>query len=1321
MRHIFSFQKVRIANLTATQRAFCPLVQVLGLIMTGWLLLSTTAQAQSCTPPSVTLVASSNAVCVGQPVMLTTQVSPAGSYTYNVTAPTGVSLTGATTATVTATNLATGVNTFTVTVSSGPACFTTNVVSVTVSATPLITLTASSSAICLGQTVNLSVAGIPTGGIVNFGTLGPVGTLINPTSSGVFSPTTTTTFLASVSVPIPILGGFTVINSCPTTVIVNQPPLLPPLALSICVGTNLDLASLTGPGGSLSALNGLGNVFGLGGLPGGGLLTGPVSISAGVNLFNVTSTGPLGCTTNAPISVTGIPGPVLPPLALSICVGTNLDLASLTGPGGSLSALNGLGNVFRVGNLITGGILTTPVSISAGVNLFNVTSTGPLGCTTNAPISVTGIPGPVLPPLALSICVGTNLDLAALTGPGGSLSALNGLGNVFGLGGLPGGGLLTGPVSISAGVNLFNVTSTGPLGCTTNAPISVTGVPGPVLPPLALSICVGTSLDLASLTGPTGSLSALNGLGNVFGLGGLPGGGLLTGPVSISAGVNLFNVTSTGPLGCTTNAPISVTGIPGPVLPPLALSICVGTSLDLASLTGPTGSLSALNGLGNVFRVGNLITGGILTTPVSISAGVNLFNVTSTGPLGCTTNAPISVTGVPGPVLPPLALSICVGTSLDLASLTGPTGSLSALNGLGNVFGLGGVAGGGILTTPVSISAGVNLFNVTSTGPLGCTTNAPISVTGIPGPVLPPLALSICVGTSLDLASLTGPTGSLSALNGLGNVFRVGNLITGGILTTPVSISAGVNLFNVTSTGPLGCTTNAPISVTGVPGPVLPPLALSICVGTSLDLASLTGPTGSLSALNGLGNVFGLGGVAGGGILTTPVSISAGVNLFNVTSTGPTGCTTNAPISVTGVPGPVLPPLALSICVGTSLDLASLTGPTGSLSALNGLGNVFGLGGLPGGGLLTGPVSISAGVNLFNVTSTGPLGCTTNAPISVTGIPGPVLPPLALSICVGTSLDLASLTGPTGSLSALNGLGNVFRVGNLITGGILTTPVSISAGVNLFNVTSTGPLGCTTNAPISVTGIPGPVLPPLALSICVGTSLDLASLTGPTGSLSALNGLGNVFRVGNLITGGILTTPVSISAGVNLFNVTSTGPLGCTTNAPISVTGIPGPVLPPLALSICVGTSLDLASLTGPTGSLSALNGLGNVFRVGNLITGGILTTPVSISAGVNLFNVTSTGPLGCTTNAPISVTGIPGPVLPPLALSICVGTNLDLAALTGPGGSLSALNGLGQCLRLRRSARWGAADGARIHLSRGQPLQRYLNGTPGLHHQRPD
>ncbi|WP_375448326.1 SdrD B-like domain-containing protein, partial [uncultured Fibrella sp.] len=601
--------------------------------------------------------ANSNIVCTSQPVVLTTQVTPSGSYTYSVAGPAGVSISGGTTGTATVSNLNTGVNTFTVTISSGPTCVTTNVVSITASTgSTLLSLAASTSAICLGQAVTLSSSLL--GGLVPLGpivvnTVGALGTLV-PVASNVLSPTATTTFLAQV----PLVGGL--ISSCPVTVVVNPPPALTAVNASLCVGVPLNLTGLLGQN---NILTGLTNT-----LLGGTAIPTNLTVGDGVNTYNLVSTNANGCTAVTPISVTGQSNPVLAPVAVSLCVGSPLNLTSLLGQNNVLTGLTT--------TLLGGASLPTNLTVGTGVSVFNLVSTNVNGCTAVAPVSVTGVNPPVVAPIALSVCVGTNLNLT-------SLSGLSGLTNAFRTGGILGAGtLLNSPtsVSIGAGVNLFNVLSTNPFGCTTVTPISVTGVNAPVLNPISVSLCVGTPLNLTGLLGGSNILTGLTTT--------LLGGGTL--PVTVAAGANVFNLVSTSPLGCSTVTPVSVTGVNAPVLNPISVSLCVGTPLNLTGLLGGSNILTGLTT--------TLLGGG--TLPVTVAAGANVFNLVSTSPLGCSTVTPVSVTGVNAPVLNPISVSLCVGTPLNL---TGLLGGSNVLTGLTTTL-----LGGG--TLPVTVAAGANVF-----------------------------------------------------------------------------------------------------------------------------------------------------------------------------------------------------------------------------------------------------------------------------------------------------------------------------------------------------------------------------------------------------------------------------------------------------------------------------------------------------------------------------------------------------------------------------------------------------------------------------------
>ena len=147
-----------------------------------------------CVPPSLTVLASSATVCQGSFVTLTAQVSPAGSYTYNITGPAGATISAGTSATAVATGLSVGVNTFTITAGNSPACFTTATVSVTVVAPPVVTLT--SATVCAGQPASLTASGGGVGATYVFSSTGGVGTVLTITPA-VMTPYTVTATTSS--------------------------------------------------------------------------------------------------------------------------------------------------------------------------------------------------------------------------------------------------------------------------------------------------------------------------------------------------------------------------------------------------------------------------------------------------------------------------------------------------------------------------------------------------------------------------------------------------------------------------------------------------------------------------------------------------------------------------------------------------------------------------------------------------------------------------------------------------------------------------------------------------------------------------------------------------------------------------------------------------------------------------------------------------------------------------------------------------------------------------------------------------------------------
>ncbi len=197
--------------------------------------------------------------------------------------------------------------------------------------------------------------------------------------------------------------------------------------------------------------------------------------------------------------------------------------------------------------------------------------------------------------------------------------------------------------------------------------------------------------------------------------------------------------------------------------------------------------------------------------------------------------------------------------------------------------------------------------------------------------------------------------------------------------------------------------------------------------------------------------------------------------------------------------------------------------------------------GLPGvTNVLSGPTSISVGVNTLSLTTTNLLGCTAVTPISVTGVALPAVAPISLSLCAGATVSVASLVSSVPSLSLLTGLPGVTNV--------LSGPTSISVGVNTLKPDNDQPLRLYSGNAHQRDGCGPAIVAPISLSSLRWCYGSVASLVSSVPSLSLLTGLPGVTNV--------LSGPTSISVGVNTLSLTTTNLLGCTAVTPISVTGV---------------------------------------------------------------------------------------------------------------------------------------------------------------------
>jgi hypothetical protein len=391
-------------------------------------------------------------LCVGQTLQLTV-TSPTAGATYSWTGPNGFSSNTMNPAISNVTTANAGVYSMTITVGTqtSPPVTTT----VVVNPNPVVTPTATPSAICLGSSTSLSATSTVIGTSFTWmpGSLSGSPVAVTPGSSTVYTVTGTAT-------------GCTGTNTVSVTV--NPNPVVSPTATpsTICAGATSSLSSTsTVPGTTYSWMP-------------GNLIGSPVSVSPTLTTtYTVTGTA-AGCTATSTVIVTVNPVPAVS--------ATSSPAAICTGSSSTLSATSTVpGSMF---SWVPGGTPGSPITVSpASTTTYTVIATA-AGCTGSNSVVVTVNPNPVLTPSASpsAICVGSSSSIDVVSNVPGTIYTWN-----------P-GPLAGSPVSVSPLITTIYTVTGSALGCTGSNTITVTINPNPVINPVAAPsvICEGTSTSL---------------------------------------------------------------------------------------------------------------------------------------------------------------------------------------------------------------------------------------------------------------------------------------------------------------------------------------------------------------------------------------------------------------------------------------------------------------------------------------------------------------------------------------------------------------------------------------------------------------------------------------------------------------------------------------------------------------------------------------------------------------------------------------------------------------------------------------------------------
>lgn len=720
---------------------------------------------------------------------------------------------------------------------TGGSCAATSCASVTVtvnSNSTLSSVSASQSAICIGESTNLTANGtLGTGAVWEWFTGGSCSgspfTTSSTTSISV-NPTTTTTYSVRAA-------GTCNTTACRTVTVTVNPlpnPAFAPIGGPYCIdnSTPLDLTGYVSPsGGSFSGT----------GVSGSSWI--PSLAAVGTNTLTYTYTDGNGCTNTVDrnVTVTGLPLVSFSGLSSQYCVSSSTPV-NLTGfPSGSGGTFSGPG-ISDNGN---GTASFVPSSAGSGLHNIVYTYQDANGCTNSQTqtVNVLSLPNITFSGLASEYCVSNSPVSLSGFPSGGTFSGPGVSGSTFD----PGAAGVGGPYSIT-----YSYTDGNGCSNTTSQTVTVNSLPSVSFSGLNSAYCVNASN--VTLTGtPSGGTFTGTGVvnGNIFN----PSAAGVGGPYSIT-------YTYTNGNGCTSSQTQNVTVNAQPVVSfsGLAAEYCIDAAF--VSLTGsPSGGTFSGSGIsGNNFF------------PSTAGAGSHTITYSYTDGNGCSNTSTQTVVVNPLPVISFIGLATEYCVSANPVTLTGsqaPNGTFSGAgisdNGNGTASFDPGTAGSG---GPYTIT-----YSYTDANGCSNTTSQSVTVNPLPNLSINGLGASYCIDGNPAALSGAPAGGTFSGPGITGNNFYP-NIAGVGTHTITYSYTDANGCFNSTTQN---------VDVTALPLVGFSGLALQYCVDASS--VTLTGnPTGGTFSGNGVsGNSFDPA-IAGVGTHTVTYSYTDGNTCTNTIS-----------------------------------------------------------------------------------------------------------------------------------------------------------------------------------------------------------------------------------------------------------------------------------------------------------------------------------------------------------------------------------------------------------------------------------------------------
>jgi gliding motility-associated-like protein len=1282
-----------------------------------------TATTSVVVSPNLAVTASSNSpICQGSALNLS--CTPAGATTYAWTGPNTFSSSSQNPTIAAATPAASG--TYTVNVTGPTGCTGVNTTVVTVNATNTITLTSAAGTnaqtLCINTPIaNISYAttgatgatfsGLPAG--VNGNWAGNVVTISGtPTASGTFNYTVTLTggcgtVTATGTITVNPVNTITLTSAAGTN------------AQTLCINTpltNITYATTGATGATFSGLpagvtgNWAGNVVTISGTP---TASGPfnytITLTGGCG--TVTATGTITVNPVNTITLTSAAGTN----AQTLCINTpltNITYATTGATGATFSGLpagvtgNWAGNVVTIsGTPTASGPFNYTITLTGGCG--TVTATGTITVNPVNTITLTSAAGTN----AQTLCINTpltNITYATTGATGATFSGLpagingNWAGNVVTISGTPtasgpfnysitltgGCGTVTATGTITVNpVNTITLTSAaGTNGQTlcintplTNITYATTGATGATFSGLPAGVTGNWAGNVVTISGtPTASgpfnytITLTGGCGTVTATGTITVNPVNTITLTSAAGTNAQTLCINTPL---TNITYATTGATGATFSGLPAGVTGNWAGNVVTISGtPTASgsfnytVTLTGGCGTVTATGTITVNPVNTITLTSAAGTNAQTLCINTPL---TNITYATTGATGATFSGLPAGVNGNWAGNVVTISGtPTASgpfnytITLTGGCGTVTATGTITVNPVNTITLTSAAGTNGQTLCINTPL---TNITYATTGATGATFSGLPAGVTGNWAGNVVTISGtPTASgpfnytITLTGGCGTVTATGTITVTPVNTITLTSAAATTSQSICINTPL---TNITYATTGATGATFSGLPAGVTGNWAANVVTISGtPTAS-------------------GTFNYTVTLAGGCG--TVTATGTINVVTANTITLTSAAGTI----AQTLCINTPLTniTYATTGATGATfsglpAGVNGnwAGNVVTISGTPtasgtfnytvtttggcgvasaSGSITVNPVNTitltsAAGTNAQTLCINTPL---TNITYSTTGATGATFSGLPAGVTGNWAGNVVTISGtPTVSgpfnytITLTGGCGTVTATGTITVNPVNTITLTSAAGTNGQTLCINTPL---TNITYATTGATGATFSGLPAGVNGNWAGNVVTISGtPTASgpfnytITLTGGCGTVTATGTITVNPVNTITLTSAAGTNGQTLCINTPL---TNITYATTGATGATFSGLPTGVTGNWAGNVVTINGtPTASgpfnytITLTGGCGTVTASGTITVNPVNTITLTSAAATTAQSICINTPL---TNITYATTGATG------------------------------------------------------------------------------